>query len=669
MRRLLVVIALLTVSSAAFAAADVSITATSLPQRVAVGQPIEVRFLLTNPGEESARDVRISFSTNVPVLDPHSDLDFISCEGVVCAIFELHPRETRVVRFFATAPPTGGPVIVTATVTTSDDPNPANNSAQFTVDVVDAPDLTVYMSGLHFDPYEPEERASVYLDITNDYRPATNVVVTLELPEGTQVLGRGGATEFTCDLAARPVICRAPSLPAKGRHTLLFDLRLPPSFSGGLVRLRATIASDEPDFDPRSNASGAQIAMYEFFAVTNTADSGPGSLRQAILDANAAHCEFECKIAFRIPPPVPTGGFFTVQPLSQLPPLNFRGRLDGFSSANDDGTGDPNRPPVLLDGSLQKGGDGLVLLTAMIVRNLAIGNFASAGIFGTRTAESKNGSYTTQLQRLYLGLDPNGHAAPNERGVVDFGPQGAAISNSVIGGNRRSGVWIAGGAASLTHNLIGVAPDGSGAPLPNGASGVFLPGEGGVSITNNIIANNAHFGVALTAQKQRSVSIGDNNIYDNGGGAIDYGLDGPTPNADDDSRRFPNAPRVTDAFYDASTDETVITVELTSRSHPQLFNPTELPVGVPLSGSARATVELYVSTRDGSDLRRGLTVVPLGALQLGVTTTLRKTVRISGDLRGQWISGVARRTREDYYYDILRNIAETSEPGPSTRVR
>jgi len=52
--------------------------------------------------------------------------------------------------------------------------------------------------------------------------------------------------------------------------------------------------------------------------VTTTADSGAGSLRDAITTVNAASCASGCAIVFQIPPPVPAGGYFTIQPASEL---------------------------------------------------------------------------------------------------------------------------------------------------------------------------------------------------------------------------------------------------------------------------------------------------------------------------------------------------------------
>src|SRR5262245_30761399 len=62
------------------------------------------------------------------------------------------------------------------------------------------------------------------------------------------------------------------------------------------------------------------------FTVTNIADSGPGSLRQAILDADAATGGRQT-IEFAIPGP----GVQTIAPTSPLPAITAPVLIDGFS--------------------------------------------------------------------------------------------------------------------------------------------------------------------------------------------------------------------------------------------------------------------------------------------------------------------------------------------------
>src|SRR5262245_32450573 len=66
------------------------------------------------------------------------------------------------------------------------------------------------------------------------------------------------------------------------------------------------------------------------FVVTNTTDSGPGSLRQAILDANTIAGPTH-GIIFNIPTSDPgfSGGIFTIKPLSELPVVIRNTTIDG----------------------------------------------------------------------------------------------------------------------------------------------------------------------------------------------------------------------------------------------------------------------------------------------------------------------------------------------------
>ena len=94
------------------------------------------------------------------------------------------------------------------------------------------------------------------------------------------------------------------------------------------------------------------------FVVTNVNDSGAGSLRQAILDANAN--PGVDLINFNIP--VVAGASFVIKPLSALPVINRPVIIDGytqpFSVANTSPPGTGNNATLLiqLDGSGAGGG-------------------------------------------------------------------------------------------------------------------------------------------------------------------------------------------------------------------------------------------------------------------------------------------------------------------------
>src|SRR5687767_10621817 len=69
-------------------------------------------------------------------------------------------------------------------------------------------------------------------------------------------------------------------------------------------------------------AANAQAATY---TVTTTNDSGPGSLRQAILDANAT------AVSDTIEFDIPAAGVQTITPLTSLPSITETVNIDGYT--------------------------------------------------------------------------------------------------------------------------------------------------------------------------------------------------------------------------------------------------------------------------------------------------------------------------------------------------
>src|SRR5260221_11162824 len=110
---------------------------------------------------------------------------------------------------------------------------------------------------------------------------------------------------------------------------------------------------------------GASSLLAATFTVTNTNDSGPGSLRQAILDANGN--PGTDTIAFNIP----GQGVQTIRPLTPLPPVTDDAgvTIDGYtqpgSSPNTLAAGDNAVLLIELDGSAGFGqGTGLTLASS-----------------------------------------------------------------------------------------------------------------------------------------------------------------------------------------------------------------------------------------------------------------------------------------------------------------
>jgi hypothetical protein len=210
------------------------------------------------------------------------------------------------------------------------------------------------------------------------------------------------------------------------------------------------------------------------YTVTTTADSGTGSLRQAILDANAnAGAD---TIAFNIP----GGGVQTITPLTTLPAITESVTIDGYTqpgtSANTNPFGQPWNAVILIeiDGENLSGFNsaGLVISGGpAVVRGLAI-NRCGGSTNGSIYLNSATGSHV--IAGNAIGLDPTGHFVP---GVLYAQPTGIwSITPSSL---------LVGGPNPADRNLI------SGNIGPFGQGGILSQGGGVTTIQGNYIGTDA----------------------------------------------------------------------------------------------------------------------------------------------------------------------------------
>ncbi|NIP86505.1 MAG: tandem-95 repeat protein, partial [Planctomycetales bacterium] len=286
--------------------------------------------------------------------------------------------------------------------------------------------------------------------------------------------------------------------------------------------------------------------------VHHTLDSGPGSLRQALLNAqtNVGHT----RIVFEIPPSDPNfldidaglpggdaaGDVYVIRPQSILPPLTnslFPTTIDGSSQAAFGGQTNPHGPQIVLDGANRLWAGLLVYSDANRIEGLNIHSFTSyaVGLFG--------GEHN-QISGNFIGTDPRGAA---DRGgyhgvYVSSGSRGNWIGTNGDGaGDDQEGNLISGNYMGVTlwrthdnvvaGNRIGTDASGSYA-IPNGGNGVYIAsGSGGNWIgTNgdgladraegNLISGNSFAGVNIFASDNR---VAGNRIGTNLAGTAPLG--------------------------------------------------------------------------------------------------------------------------------------------------
>jgi titin len=262
---------------------------------------------------------------------------------------------------------------------------------------------------------------------------------------------------------------------------------------------------------PLAGTAAAQTT----YTVTTTADSGSGSLREAIVDANSTAGADE--IHFNIP----GTGVKTIAPTSELPTISDSVTIDGYTqpgaTPNTNPTGALNSVQrIEINGSGTTGVPGVTISSgSSVVKGLVINRFLGPQIL-------VNDLGSNQIGGNYLGTNAAGTAAAG----AGYGP-GISVDGSdsnlvgawfltamrnLISGNGTHGIQILNGGElnGVQGNLVGTNKAGM-AALPNSGAGVLIDSSDfntvGVATASgrNVLSGNTQEGVQLNSADLNSV--------------------------------------------------------------------------------------------------------------------------------------------------------------------
>ncbi len=632
MPRTLVALAISLVSLPLLADADLNLTLKP-PAKVRAGLSGSLDLTIVNHGPDTATNVVLTVTTT-GATNP--------CSGG-CTEPYISPGGSWNSYIPFTAPLSGS---VTATVTVTSatpDPNPSDNSATATIAVSTEPDLDTSIGSFFSTPLKQSQPFTLTASVSNVANfTAHNVVLTVDLPPGTGVT----SLPANCTNASGDVVCTLGDI-VQHYVQVKLDLTAPPDLQGGTLTFTATAHGDESDFLESNNTMSRTASEYRTTLVTTTADSGPGSLRQAILDTNASCVTIApCLIGFQIDSPAP---WKTIAVASPLPPITATYLfLDGTWQTEHVGDTNPDGPEIEISGGGVVPGDGLTFGTGRYCRSevagVAVGGFVGNGVMltdGPRDCsafELLSGS-RWNVHDIFAGTDPTGSRAnPNGlRGITvnatRFDSYANIVSN-VLSGNTRSGVFDAAGPATIDNNRVGVKAH-SDEPLPNGASGIYIAAQY-TTAGNNVVAFNRDFGISVD-KAPTLVALRGNRIWANDNLAIDVGLDGVMTPAPIENGTL-GAPELTRAQYDPVTDTTTVEGD------------------VHIAGGGMSTwgeVEIYASdtpgTRNMGDAQRLIGNVKAGVPLQTKTPPTHFTATIAGDHSGEWITATVTRVRYESF--------------------
>ena len=387
------------------------------------------------------------------------------------------------------------------------------------------------------------------------------------------------------------------------------------------------------------------------FTVTNTADSGSGSLRQAILDASGTAGTHT--IIFNIPTSDSgfNGSVFTIRPQSELPVVRNT-TIDGTTQSTF--TGDTNQfgPEIVINGSLAPG-NGLRLDDNNIVKSLVINGFSGSGILMSWIFASGLVANNNQVLDSFIGTDATGTVAvPNNGGINLSGFASPPlqntqniIQNNVISGNSNAGITLCDTAQTqIRGNFIGTDRTGAN-DLRNAGPGIIFECAGAPNnlVENNTIAFNQddgvvdapdyRFGVAFTPQGHQGNAIRRNSIFANSGLGINIfpppsgsePFHTPTLNDPCDSDAGGNLLQNFPVLTSASSDGVTTTITGTLDSFPNGTFDVELFSNAAVDPSGYGEGQVYlgvVSVTTNSTCQGSFNVVlPVGTAGSFITAT------------------------------------------------
>jgi len=262
-------------------------------------------------------------------------------------------------------------------------------------------------------------------------------------------------------------------------------------------------------------------------AVTNTNDSGEGSLRWAIDQANIN--AGPDTIIFNIPDTDPGyhagTGTWTITPLDRLPQLtDDRTIIDGSTQADFIGAQtNPLGPEIEIDGTNTF--ELKITSNNNVIRGIILNRFKNAGIYFVQADSNQvAGCYlgtdaagNSSMGNLYEGIELGGRSSYNIIGGTEPG------DGNLISGNGWSGVFIGPSCSfnRISYNLIGTDRTGIN-PMGNDKSGIIIgnrtvgdTAKGNIIGPGNIIAYNHDNGVMVQGPLVENNTITRNAITGN----------------------------------------------------------------------------------------------------------------------------------------------------------
>ena len=475
---------------------NLTITSNVSPSPATAGTPVTVTFTITNNGPDPATEVTLNDVFPAEFTPTSADATQGNCEldgqSLDCLLGTLANGQAVNVTVEGIAA-ANGTLTTTSTVTSPEETDASDNETTINTPIDGGIDLA--FSFFQQGPSPATNTGSTLIffvnAINNGPTDATNVTQTFNLPPELTFLFATGESVNNAGVVTTDLGTLAPG---DEITTIIFAN---PTGAIGIFTTTANIAADQTDTDPSNNlAQFDSEILGTTLTVTNTNDSGPGSLRQAIVDANAD--PDADVIGFNLP----DSTVQTITPLNDLPNITEPVIIDGFSAA---------AGLVEINGTNLTNGF-TIESSDVCLRALVINRCGDSGI----RARGTNGNRLTgiSVEGCLIGINANGDTAlPNGDHGIDFDEvDDSSIGGSefwmanTISGNGNHGILIRSDCNDITiaGNHIGTDLLAE-LDLGNSDNGILFLGTnsliGGTGSTDgNIISGNDDFGIDLAGE-------------------------------------------------------------------------------------------------------------------------------------------------------------------------
>ncbi|MEO8378993.1 MAG: hypothetical protein ABI779_04940 [Acidobacteriota bacterium] len=479
------------------------------PSNVLVGAPIAYTIQVDNNGPDTANtlsviDTLAAGHNAITAAGTGWTCNVVS-STVTCTMPTLAVGSASPITINATAP--GGPVTFpnSATVTSSNDSNTGDNSDSISV-TVDPYQADLELSATSpVAPLAPSTAFQFDFTVKNN-GPQTATGVTFSAPVPATIQYDGATPDAgTCNYAANTVTCTLGSILSGTDVHVVLDLT---TIDPGTHSITGTGAATEIDPNTGNESISPAVSVTgSSLTVTNTDDTGAGSLRQALEDANNGVCTLPCAIDFNI-----GSGPFIIQPATELPAIGNQVLLDATTQPGYSGS-----PIIEIDAAPANLIAGLTLAgTGSGIKGFSI----QGANIGVKIAGDSN-----SVEGNYIGITPSEVAGANLDGIEITGDNNvvggsSASQRNIISGNVNHGVLLSGIATGNTvaGNYIGTdvagtsaIPQNTGVEIIDEASSNTIGGT--TAADGNVIAGNSNY--AIYMEGSGGGGIDDNAIYNN----------------------------------------------------------------------------------------------------------------------------------------------------------